>query len=184
MYAYKSIMSDKRHKSHKISSKRATNLSRRSWSRLTPRQKTRRITSLKVLSLVREGKSLVKWSREFGISLDIVKSHLKSAIRKKGKRWVAKAYDMIQRNMVISEKGESISIIITNSEDASLIGRYFNDVKKFLVSGDVSLLKKYKGKKIKDSRGKVHTLETNPQALYDIEEAREDEEFFEIYEDD
>ncbi len=159
-------------------------LSKKAWSRLTPKQKSERILALKVLSQMRERKSLSRASEEFGISPETAQSHIRSAIKKKRNRWVAKKHDRIQRQMVINEKGESKSIIVINSKDASLIGKYHNAVKQFLQTGDESLLKPFKNESIKDSRGRKHLLETNPQALFDIAEAREDAEFFEIYESD
>lgn len=131
---------------------------------------------------MRSGKSLTYSSKEFGLDKKTVKQHIKSAIRKKRERWVAKRTDRIERCLIINEKGQSIEIIVTNSKDASLIGEYHNAVKKFLETGDKSLLEKFKRRVIKDSKGKKHKLETNPDKLYEISEAREDEEFFEIYE--
>jgi hypothetical protein len=162
--------------------KMVKNLSKVKWNNLKPSQKRLRVLSLNVLTDMRNGKSLTSASKEFGLDKEIVKQHIKSAIIKKRERWVAKKIDRIERCLVINEKGKSRGIIVTNSKDASLIGEYHNAVKKFLETGDKSLLKKFKRRIIKDSKGKKHKLETNPDKLYEISEAREDEEFFEIYE--
>ncbi|MCD6476974.1 MAG: hypothetical protein J7K26_02285 [Candidatus Aenigmarchaeota archaeon] len=157
------------------------NLSRIAWIKLNSIQKHNRVLSLKVLDMMRAKKSLTGASRELGLDIKIVKSHIKSAIRKYRGRWRPKRFDTIQREMIINSRGKTISIIVTNSKDASLIGRYHNAVKEFLKTGDVKLLKPFKGKVIIDVYGKKHKLETNPDKLFDIAEAREDEEFYTIY---
>jgi hypothetical protein len=157
------------------------NLSKVKWSKLKPEDKRLRILSLKVLNQMREGKSLTKSSKEFGLDKEIVKHHIKSAIRKKRERWMAKRFDRIERCLAINERGKSRKIITTNFKDASLIGEYHNAVKKFLETGDIKLLKKFKRRVIRDSKGKRHKLETKPESLYEISEMREEEEFLDIY---
>ena len=104
-----------------------------------------------------------------------------NAFRKKGRRWIAKRFDRIPRVMKINEKGKEISIEINDSRTASAIGRYHNAVKQFLNTGKKEQLRKFKNKKIKDSNGKVHSFETNPEALIDINEAIEEPEFYQLY---
>lgn len=162
---------------------RKPNLSILKWSLLKPESKHQRILSLKVLSGVKEGKSLTVASREFSLNPEMVKKHIHSAIYKKKGRWVARLRDKIERQMNIYENGRIKSIVVTNSRDASIIGEYYNDVKKALATGDESLLKKYKKITIKDAKGKKHKLETNLDKIKEIEEAKEEPEFFEIYEE-
>ena len=83
--------------------------------------------------------------------------------------------------MKINEKGKEISIEINDSRTASAIGRYHNAVKQFLNTGKKEQLRKFKNKKIKDSNGKVHSFETNPEALIQINEAIEEPEFYQLY---
>jgi len=131
---------------------------------------------------MREKTSLTKASREIGLDGEIAKQHICSAIYKRKGRWRAKKFDKIQRKMNIYERGKIKSIIITNSKDASLIGQYYNDVKKALETGNEKVLKKYKKKIIKDAKGKKHILETRLERIYEIEEAKEEPEFYSIYE--
>ncbi|MBI4177125.1 MAG: hypothetical protein HY516_02055 [Candidatus Aenigmarchaeota archaeon] len=152
------------------------------WSKLKPKDRYLRILSLKVLTEMRSGKSLTKSSKEYGLDKETAKIHLGSAIRKaKNRRWVSRKTDRIQRGMVINERGLSIEIIVTNSKDASLIGQYHSAVRRYLETGDKSILKKFKRRVIKDAKGKRHKLETSPKTLFEIAEAREDEEFYDIY---
>ena len=152
------------------------------WFKLKPDEKHTRILSLKVLNEIRDGKSLIKACKELGISSKTARINLGSFIYKIKRRWRAKKFDRIQRRMNIYENGRIKSIIVTNSKDASLIGKYFNDVKKALETGDESILKKYKRRYIVDAKGKRHKLETRLEKIYEIEEAKEEPEFFEIYE--
>lgn len=158
------------------------NLSKAPWSKLTTSQRNVRMLSLKTLDLMREGKSLSKSSFEVGIKTDIAKQHLKSAIYKRRERWRAKKIDFIQRRMNIYERGKIKSITVTNSKDSSLIGEYYNDLKKLLEKGDTSVLRKYKRRVIRDSKGRRHRLETRPQKIFDIEDSKEEPEFYTVYE--
>lgn len=162
---------------------RVKDASKIEWSRLSNDQKHFRTLSLKVLANMRDGKSLMKSSREFGIDPRTVKGHIKSGIRKSRSRWRPRKMDRIERALVINENGRSKTIIVSDSTQATIIGQYHNAVKTFLETGDISLLKPFKKIIITDSKGRKHRLETRPNKLFEIHEAREDSEFFEIYGD-
>ncbi len=157
-------------------------LSRVKWNNLTSDQKDERKKALQVLSAMREGKFLTKSSKEMGITSNKVKRHLGRVIRKKGRIWVSSKKDCIERSMTIYEKGMRKTIVLVSSIDASLIGTYLNAVKKFLATGDKQVLKPFRKKQVKDSKGKNHILETRPEKLFEIDERQEDLEFYEIYE--
>jgi hypothetical protein len=152
------------------------------WFELKPKDRHLRNLSLKILSEMREGKSLTRASKEIGLDREIVKQHIKSTIYKRKRRWRAREFDKIQRGMNIYERGRIKSIVVTNSKDASLIGKYYNDVKKALETGDESILRKYKKKVIRDAKGKKHKLETRLEKILEIEESKEEPEIWEIYE--
>lgn len=153
------------------------------WLKLSPKEKLNRIKSLEVLRLMHDGKSLSASSKKVGLRAGIVKSDLGSYLYKRKRIWHAKKIENnIQREMMIYEKGKPVAIIVRNSKDASLIGQYFNDVKRFLETGDKTLLTKYKKRVIRDAKGKKHKLETRPEKIIQIEERKEEPEFFDIYE--
>jgi hypothetical protein len=158
------------------------NFSKISWGKLKPRDRSIRILALEVLDLMRDKVSLTRACKEIGLSIEIVKQHIRSAIYKRKGRWRAKRFDKIQREMKIYEKGRIKSIVVTNSKDASLIGKYYNDVKKALETNDERILKKYKRRIIRDVKGRKHRLETRLEKILEIEEAKEEPEFWEIYE--
>lgn len=161
--------------------KQEVTLYKRSWLALSPREKTMRRTALNVISDVRtKGNSLSKACKDHNITLKTVLKTT-NAFKKTVGRWTAKKHDNISRDLKISEDGREISIEITDSRVASLIGSYHNAVKKYLETGDYSLLKKYEGKTITDANGIQYTLETDTEALEEISEGIEDSEFHEIY---
>jgi hypothetical protein len=92
-------------------------------------------------------------------------------------------FDKLEAGMHIYEKGVGVtSIVTTNSEDRSLIGSYFNAVRKARNKGDDSELEQYRNKTIVDSDGRRHKFETDLDTIYEIEEQQEEPEFFDIYE--
>lgn len=151
------------------------------WKELTPRKKELRERSLRVVSYMkRYNISLTKASKENHISPKTVIKH-SNALKKVGGRWIPKRWYKIERIMSINENGKSIYINVTDSRHATTIGKYQNAVKQFLETGDESVLKPFKGKKVRDSEGNLHILETKPHNLYEIHERRENEEFYTIY---
>lgn len=151
------------------------------WNELTPRQKSLRTKSLAVLTQSRRTKKLSRTiAREHHISLKTVIHHT-NAFKKVNGRWIAKKYDHTSRSMLISENGKLQSIEISDSRHAKTIGRYHNAVKHYLDTGDYTKLKKFSRRKIKDSDGIIHSFETDPKIVLEINEKIEEIEFFEVY---
>lgn len=161
---------------------KAINLCKIKWAKLKPQEKMLRVQSLKVLGLMRDKVSLTKASKEVGLDVETIKQHLGRTLFKRKGKWQASKTDSIERKMQIYKRGKIRSITVTNSKDASIIGQYFNDVKKALETGDGEILEKYKKCELKDSKGKKHRLETRLEKIYEIEETKEESEFYEIYE--
>jgi hypothetical protein len=128
----------------------------------------------------REGHSLTRASRDGRISPQTVRRYTK-AVKNIDGRWKPTKYDRIGRVMVINENGKEVWVTVKDSRYASTIGKYHSAVRRYLETGDASVLKPFTGKRIKDANGNWHTLETDPEKLYDIAEQREEEEFFSIY---
>ena len=153
----------------------------RSWNTLSPREKLARERALEVLSHARRsGQSLSRLSREHRIS---TKSVLKAThgFKKVKGRWRAEKIDRISRIMAINEDGKELFIEVTNSRYATLIGKYHSAVKEYLNTGNTDVLAEFEGKRVKDSSGKWHTLETDPSAIREINARREEPEFYDIY---
>jgi hypothetical protein len=148
---------------------------------LTPKQKSQRVKSLSVLTQARRTKKLASTiAREHHISLITVIHHT-NGFKKVNNRWTAKKYDHTPRSMLISENGKLQSVQVSDSRHAKTIGRYHNAVKFYLDTGDYTKLKKFTKRKIKDSDGIIHSFETNPKLVQEINEKIEEIEFFEVY---
>ena len=125
---------------------------------------------------MRNGVSLSKASKNVGIEPETVRSNVGKVIYKRKGRWHVRKNDTIQRGMIIYENGHITHIIVKNSKTASLIGKYMNDVKKSLYSGDWVHLEKYESRVIIDIKGKRHRVEINPVNIQEIELRKENHE--------
>jgi len=153
----------------------------REWDGLNPYEMERREKSLKTLSLMRKKNySLAKASQDAGISPETVIRHT-NALKKNGNQWAVKSQDRISRTMKINENGKELIVHLKDSRHASSVGKYHSAVREFLHTGNISVLDPYHRKRIRDAKGDWHVLETNPKNLHEINERREDEEFYVIY---
>jgi len=156
-------------------------LHKKSWNKLTPRQKSTRIKSLTVITQSKKtNKTVSIIAREQGVSFQTVQNHT-NAFKKVNDKWVPKRFDIVSRSMLISENGKLRSVEVSDSRHAKTIGRYHNAVKFYLDTGDSSKLKKFSKRKIKDSDGKIHSFETRLKTVEEINESIEEIEFFEVY---
>ena len=148
---------------------------------LRPNEKVLRKTSLSILNRIRRRENPQNIINDSQISEKNILKHLGNNIKIKNNSIKVTKIDKIPREMIISENGKEISIIVKNSKDASKIGQYHNAKRQFLESGNSSRLKKFKKIKIKDADGKIHQFETSPKKIIEIEDRKEEPEFFDIY---
>jgi hypothetical protein len=155
----------------------------RAWSSLSPRERELREKALEVLSEARRtGRSLNRLARERGLTGDLVRKAT-NGFRKVNGRWRAGRRDHISRVMAINENGREVFVEIRSSRTATIISNYQSAIKEYLNTGNYGTLAKFKGKKIRDAQGKLHTLETDPDTIREIAERREEPEFYDIYGD-
>jgi len=161
---------------------KAQPLHKRPWRKLSPRQKMLREKSLVVISELRNSKTktLPQAANDNGITVKNVIKHT-NGFKKLNGKLVVKRWDRIHRVMRINTNGKEKSAEIRDSRTASVVGRYHNAVKQFLNTGDKSKLSKFRNKKIKDSKGKLYKLETNPEEITKINQRIEEPEFYEVY---
>lgn len=148
---------------------------------LKPQELVLRNKALRVRTQLKKKRDLNTVLKEEEITKEILLKYLGNSIKIKGNHAIVRKSDEIPRMMVIDEKGMEYSIVIRNSKDASIIGKYHNAKRRFLETGDVSVFDKFKKIKIKDADGLIHTLETNPEKIYEIEDRKERPEGNEIY---
>jgi hypothetical protein len=101
----------------------------------------------------------------------------KAAIQKRKGFWTV--VRRLPRKMPIFSGGRQLAITV-KSNSASLIGRYMLAVRQFLRSNDPNFLDEFKGRSVKDTRGKVYPFETDPNVLYRLSSAG-NEPFEDIY---
>ena len=161
---------------------KAIPLHKRPWRKLSPRQKLLREKSLTVISELRNTKSktLPQAANDNNITAKNVILHTNGFKKVNGKP-VVKRWDRIRRVMRVNTDKKEKSVEIRDSRTASVVGRYHNAVKQFLNTGDKSKLSKFRNKKVKDSKGKLHKLETNPDEIIRINQRIEEPEYYEVY---
>lgn len=92
----------------------------------------------------------------------------KGTIRKQGLQWIVAR--RLPRKMPIFSGGRQLAITV-NNKSASLIGRHNSAVAQFLRSNDPKYLAEFKGRSVKDVRGKIYEFETDPNSLYRLSSA-------------
>jgi hypothetical protein len=118
-----------------------------------------------VISKMREGMTLPKAAKEFNLPPKTVLTLNRSALRKKHGRYVAKKADQLLRVVnVLSLEGRK-EVATRDSRQASLVGRHWAAVQRYLQTGDDSALLKVDKKKIVDARRKRFALLTDPKEL-------------------
>jgi hypothetical protein len=113
-----------------------------------------------------EGMSLQGASRHFDISPKIVIRLAGSALRKNPNgKYRAKSTDKLLRVLVILTNSGLQEIAVLDSREASLVGKYWAAVEKYLESGDESALRKIRRKTFTDANGKRIRLIKNVAEL-------------------
>jgi hypothetical protein len=119
-----------------------------------------------VISKMREGLTLPKAAKEFSISPKAVIGLGRSALRKqKNGRYVAKKADELLRVVNVLTTDGRKEIATRDSRQASLVGRHWAAVQKFLQTGDDSALLKFAKKRIVDAGRKRYQLLTDLKEL-------------------
>jgi len=138
----------------------------RQYFLLSPRNQNTWDSIGHVVSRIREGVTLPKAAREFGLAPKTVITLGRSALRKqKNGRYVAKKIDQLLRVVnVLTTEGRK-EIATRDSRQASLVGGHWAAVQKFIQTGDNSALLKFAKKRIVDARRKRYPLLTDLKEL-------------------
>lgn len=112
------------------------------------------------------GLSLRKASEEFGLKPDVVRGLARSALRKRSNgRYVAKSKDQLLRVLLIPSRKGLREIVLRDSGQATIVGKYWSALERYLVTGDTSELQKFRKERIRDANGKRVALLTNIDEL-------------------
>lgn len=129
---------------------------------------------------LRQGQSLKQSAKDAGVSEErfrrFVKGHQLANFV--GRRWTLQ--DNRPRRVPMIKGGQQTAIIVPGFSEASNIGKHHNAIGLFLRTNDPSSLQAFKGRSVKDVRGKTHPFETDPNALYRLA-AKDEPAFHEIY---
>ena len=119
-----------------------------------------------VVSRMRDGITLPKAAKEFGLDRNTVIRLGRSALRKqRNGRYAARKTDQLLRVVsVLTTEGKK-EIATRDSRQASRVGGHWAAVQKFLQAGDDSALLKFGKKKIVDARRKRFVLLTDQKEL-------------------
>ncbi len=137
---------------------------RKAWGTLTIPQRAAYDRALDALARMRsEGLSLPHAAKEAGTTPAVVRKYVSSALRTSRGRVTAKPSDRLYRRMtVITPEGPTL-VEVRGSRSASLIGKHANAVRKFVETGDVRDLRKFRGETVGG-----HTLATDPDTLQQL----------------
>lgn len=110
--------------------------------------------------------SLSQASRAAGVSRRSVIRYGGPALRKrKNGKYAAKAKDNLLRVLMIPTDSGPGEIAVRGSQQASLLGQYWNAVHRYLQTGDASRLSQFEDKHIKDANGIEVPLPTDRAVL-------------------
>ena len=98
--------------------------------------------------------------------------------KREGRKWVH-SDSRIRLIEAVTTEGV-LPLKVAGFEAASLVGKHDAAVKAFLDTQDISLLDPFRGVSVKDTAGRRHFFETNPNALYRLA-ASGSEVFEQIY---
>ena len=116
-----------------------------------------------VISTMRtEGVSLSRAARQFEIDRRHVVKLAKSALRKrKSGRYAAKSSDKLLRILAVPTAHGVQELATRDSRQASVLGRYWSAVQRYLQTGDDSALRHFKGQSIIDESHQKRFLITD-----------------------
>jgi hypothetical protein len=128
---------------------------------------------------IASGESLTSAAKKLGVSNERARRYISAhGIAKfEGGKWLIT--DERPRQVPIASNGAQKVVVVSPSE-ASKAASYANAAKAFVNTNDPAVLEEWRGKTVKDIRGKRHKLETDPNELHRLA-AADDPAFHEVY---
>ena len=83
---------------------------------------------------------------------------------RKGRKWVDT--DRLPRRVLIYSNRRERLLFVGGYADAALAGAYWHAAKSFVRTNDIELLAPFVGQGVKDTQGRLHPLETDPNAIH------------------
>jgi hypothetical protein len=113
------------------------------------------------------GTSLTQAAKAHGVSKERARRYIAAHGIAKFESGKWRITDARPRQVPIASKGQQ-KVVVVSPEEASKAGSYANAAKNFLNTNDPAFLAPWRGKSVKDIRGKKHPLETDPNELHRI----------------
>jgi hypothetical protein len=133
----------------------------------------------RALKLMKAGATQKAAAKSAGVSVEKLRRYMKenTSAKRQGRTWTI--IDRRPVMMVIASQGQ-IRWIGVRKKAASKIGHYWNEVNKFLETNDVSHLKPFENRGVRDANRKYHPWETSPNTLRKLDSIGE-LSFIDIY---
>jgi len=128
-----------------------------------------------------KGVGLAKSARDSGLSEERLRKFVteRKLAKKRGKNWILVRRRLRWQWAVFSE-GRLQSIVVSDPETSSVIGKYLNAVRKLLTTNDAKALRRFTNVRVKDSSGRIYRLEADPNTLFRLDHAEREtpEDFY------
>lgn len=133
----------------------------------------------KALKFMKYGATQKDAANQAGVSVERLRRYLKenTSAKRLGKKWVIT--DRRPVLMQIASRGK-IRAIAVSYRSKSSVGQYWNVVNRFLETNDASYLVPFLDKRVRDTNGKYHPWETDPNTLRKLDSIGE-LNFIDIY---
>jgi len=119
-----------------------------------------------ITTAVREGVSLNQAAHKFAQDPRIVQRLAKPALRKlRNGRWAARRTDRLLRVLPLLAPEGIVEVALSESRQATVLGRYWNAVELYRDTGDGSRLQEFDGQYIIDAAGDRYPLLTDQRTL-------------------
>lgn len=92
----------------------------------------------------------------------MIKAH--GLAKRKGRSWINT--DSLPRRVMTYSRGRERQIVVSGYEDAALAGAYWSAAHKFVATNDTNILVPFVGQGVKDTNGRLHPFETDPNAIH------------------
>ncbi len=127
------------------------------------------------------GASLSAAAKMEGVSRERLARHIRENKigQSDGRKWTMK--DRRPRGVATLSEGKALTPTVLGFADASLAGSFWNDKSRFLQTNDIKFLAPYRGKGVRDSKGRFIPFETDPNEVLRLANASLPL-FYEVYE--
>ena len=132
------------------------------------RERLARDRAISALAIMRRDKlSLTAAAKQAQTDPETVRRYVGSALVRSGTRgqYKARTFDRIPRRLKFLASGGAIPITVHSSRTASLIAEHMNAVRKYLRTGDESVLKSFRGKQFRAGK-QTYEFVTDTEVLH------------------